>query len=213
MPATPQLGLRERKRIATSKALQLAALRLVVERGIDNVTVEQIATAADVSPRTFFNYFPSKEAAIVGEGPTLPVGEEQQLFVSGGEHRVILHDLGELIALAAEHVSIDAEALKLRQEVHRQNPQLASLLMLGRRHFEDEIVALVSRRLIADNSEWKQDDAARESRARLIALVATATMRHAWLRWADGDGDLALAEQMRLSFAEFESLVSPQLVG
>lgn len=58
-------GLRERKKQATRAALADAALRLCVERGVDGVTVEQVATDAGVSLRTFFNYFSSKEEAIV----------------------------------------------------------------------------------------------------------------------------------------------------
>ncbi|NEA44556.1 TetR/AcrR family transcriptional regulator [Streptomyces sp. SID11385] len=62
---TPPSGLRERKKQATREALREAALRLAVERGPDQVRVEDIAEAAGVSPRTYNNYFTSREQAIV----------------------------------------------------------------------------------------------------------------------------------------------------
>jgi AcrR family transcriptional regulator len=62
------VGLRERKKLATRQALGIAAMRLVVERGIDNVLVEDIAEAAGVSARTFNNYFSSKFEAICALG-------------------------------------------------------------------------------------------------------------------------------------------------
>jgi AcrR family transcriptional regulator len=62
---TPPSGLRERKKQATREALREAALRLAVERGPDQVRVEDIAAAAGVSPRTYNNYFASREQAIV----------------------------------------------------------------------------------------------------------------------------------------------------
>jgi AcrR family transcriptional regulator len=58
-------GLRERKKLATREALSAAALRLAMERGPDNVRVDEIAEAAGVSPRTYNNYFASREQAIV----------------------------------------------------------------------------------------------------------------------------------------------------
>ncbi|MBI5160673.1 MAG: TetR/AcrR family transcriptional regulator [Micrococcales bacterium] len=60
------LTLRERKKQQTWDAIHEAALRLVDAQGVDGTTIEQICHEADVSPRTFFNYFPSKPAAALG---------------------------------------------------------------------------------------------------------------------------------------------------
>jgi AcrR family transcriptional regulator len=62
---TARPGLRERKKQATREALRTAALRLALERGPENVRVDDIAEAAGVSPRTYNNYFSSREEAIV----------------------------------------------------------------------------------------------------------------------------------------------------
>jgi AcrR family transcriptional regulator len=62
---TGQPGLREKKKDATRKALRDAALRLALAHGPDNVRVDDIAEAAGVSPRTYNNYFSSREQAIV----------------------------------------------------------------------------------------------------------------------------------------------------
>lgn len=61
--------LREAKRRVVREALSEAARRLVLERGLDEVTVDDIAAEIGVSTRTFFNYFPTKDDAIVGAEP------------------------------------------------------------------------------------------------------------------------------------------------
>jgi AcrR family transcriptional regulator len=67
--AAVQAGRRDRKKQATRRSLRNAALELVASRGFAHVTVEDIAEAADVATRTFFNYFPSKESAVIGADP------------------------------------------------------------------------------------------------------------------------------------------------
>lgn len=69
-------GLRERKRVAVERALRSAAFTLLAEHHADDVTVEQIAAAADVSTRTFFNYFASKDDLF-----TAPSSRDVRAFV------------------------------------------------------------------------------------------------------------------------------------
>jgi AcrR family transcriptional regulator len=58
------VGLRQRKKLKTKAAIQKEALRLFLEKGFDGTTIEEIAAAVEISPSTFFNYFPTKEEVV-----------------------------------------------------------------------------------------------------------------------------------------------------
>lgn len=60
------MGLRERKRRETRHDLEMATIKLVASNGIKHTTIDMICKASDVSKRTFFNYFDSKEDAVLG---------------------------------------------------------------------------------------------------------------------------------------------------
>ena len=67
-PELERMSLRERKKLAAREALSWAAVRLATERGLEHVRVDEIAAEVGVSPRTFNNYFSSKEEAICAIG-------------------------------------------------------------------------------------------------------------------------------------------------
>ncbi|WP_348786740.1 TetR family transcriptional regulator [Leifsonia sp. NPDC080035] len=213
-----ELGLRERKRIATRRAIQLAALELASERGFDRVTVDEISHAANVSPRTFFNYFPSKETAIIGELPELPDEESIERFIQAGPEEPILDGMSTLLiaaidtgdlgdpVLPGEKTASAQELHVLRRALLKDNPELFAQRMASMHTFEDALSAVVQRRLAHDDPELAADQEALHQRARLVTYVAFAGMRHAWSCWADHGGVEPLSDRLRASFEQLQAL-------
>ena len=73
MDASEEPGLRERKRMRTRETVRREAFRLFELNGYTQTTVDQIAEAADVSPRTFFRYFPTKESVLFNDDLLQPI--------------------------------------------------------------------------------------------------------------------------------------------
>ncbi|MFB2586897.1 TetR family transcriptional regulator [Herbiconiux liukaitaii] len=144
-------GLRELKRRATRRSIQLAVLRLTAEHGLDQVTVDDISRDAGVSPRTFFNYFPTKEASLAGDLPMVFDAETAAAFEAP---RPDGDPLGELIAIMAEQAddfaAVDPELHQLRRRLVAEYPQIVALKMDRVRAFEALLGASVERRLAAD---------------------------------------------------------------
>ncbi len=203
-PDARELGLRERKRLATRRAILIAAAELVRERGFDGVTVEEISRVADVSPRTFFNYFGSKEEAVAGELPVLPDQAHVDAFIA--DRGDILSGIGELLAASLGSDLEDHEIVGLRKDLMTRYPHLTASRIEGFRQFEEDLIAVVARRLAAQYPDAAPD--ARERDARLVTYVALAATRHAWMTWATSDDpSSSLLDGLRGAFADLERVL------
>jgi len=207
MTSHAEPGLRERKRLATRRAIQVAVLDLAVDRGLDKVTVDEVSRVVDISPRTFFNYFATKEDAVVGDGISLPPAEIVDAFIGGSGD--FLDELEALLATTAELSTEDFELSQRRKTLLRNHPQLFARRMATMRGFEDELAAVVAERLARDTPEADPASPQLSEHARLISIVAFGTMRHAWTAWAHEENSVALADRVRSSFAHLRALLAP----
>lgn len=200
-----QPGLRERKRRATTLAIQRAAVELVLERGL-GVTVEEISRRAEISPRTFFNYFPTKEDALLGGVPAMPDAEERARFVTAGPESDIVEGLAEMLARVSDEELGASEVYLLRRQMLARHPELAARRLMTTRTVEAQLLDLVEERLRADAVTLGEERAPVRADARLITFSVFGVVRSAWMRWVDEDGDLTMAECIRSSFVEARRL-------
>ena len=116
------LGRRERKKLATAAAIEWAALYLSLTDGLDNTTVEAISDRADVTSRTFFNYFGSKEDAVLGISRTVvPVLNDPKLEGTGTAFEMTTRRIRRLLASSGEE---SLPRTRMRREVVKNHPAL-----------------------------------------------------------------------------------------
>lgn len=144
-PHAENCGRRERKKQQTRQALHEAALRLVDERGLDGTTVEQICEAVDVSPRTFFNYFPSKAAAAL-DLPDSGISPEGADAFRAAEGELV-PALCELIGASMD----DAQQRKRMKALVVRRPELMPAFAQWMGGIREQYYALVRER--ADDAE------------------------------------------------------------
>src|SRR5512142_2753850 len=191
-------SLRERKKLATRRSLRRAALDLVTDRGFAHVTVEDIAAAADVSPRTFFNYFPTKEAALFGADPDrIAVLRERVARLAPGEpaltalHLVMVDDARAVADELGELGGDPAGWLRRMKSAHT-DPQLRAARAAQ--------MAMVERAIAEGLAERLGTDPERDPYPGLLAATAAGVFRASISFWAGSGGTVPLEHLIDQAF-------------
>jgi len=138
---SPECSLRERKKQNTRSALHAAAFAAVRDRGVTGVTIEEISAAAGVSPRTFFNYFPSKAAAALGlADPQIPQSWES--WFAERESNFTIDDACDLVVQLIRESMVGEHPF---QEFMEQHEDFASAIHHWVRLMKKRARAFVSR--------------------------------------------------------------------
>lgn len=123
--ASQVIDLRERKKVATRAALRRAALDLVLVHGPEGATVDEIAAAAGVSRRTFFNYFATRDQALAAIDPA-SVEELLAELDQIDAHEPLGEALQRCFQQWASRLVVDDEVLRMRREATSRWPELAA---------------------------------------------------------------------------------------
>jgi AcrR family transcriptional regulator len=194
----PRASLRERKKLATRRTLRRVALDLVAERGFSHVTVEDIAEAADVSPRTFFNYFPSKEAVLFGTDPDRATAlRERVRREAPGQPalealRVVMAEDAQVVADELSELGGDLTGWLRRMKEARADPHL--------RAAHAAQMAMTERAIAEGLAERLGTDPERDPYPGVLAATAAGVFRSSIHFWAGTGGRVPLAQLIDLAF-------------
>ena len=164
------------RRYRTAKKIQATAIQLAVRDGLANVTTEAIAKEAGISTRTFFNYYPYKEAAMMGPPPDYPADASEQ-FVNG--QGTMIEDLDRLITVHLTRFLDERELLAHILALSNTDPKLDALLNS----------TILSRRAQMRDLLRRRCPDAKPAQIEILAAAIVAATNAATKDWASGEVD------------------------
>ena len=179
---TPAAPRREQNRQATWVAIHTTAVELVLSEGLAGATADSIAAKASVSRRTFFNYFATKEDAVLGTGAPRLSDDELAAFAAATASPAPGDEFGAVVRLmtaAVRSVFDDLPSFTLEhRRLLKRHPELLARIDAHVREAEDLVRGALAQRTPALSSGADAD--------RALVLLAGAVMRFAFAPDADG---------------------------
>ena len=186
---TAAVGLREMKKERTRSDIVRVATRMFAARGFDEVTVEEIAAEAEVSHRTFYRYFATKEELVLGPSQH-GLDDFVAKFAERPRSESVIASVRDVIMDLAANYEHDFEHDRQRAALVRSTPSLQQRQYERHTAFENAMVPLISQRLGVDPGD--------DVRPALIAGCAVAAIRAATSQWLLGEASrpfLPIVEQ------------------
>ncbi|QMU75125.1 TetR family transcriptional regulator [Streptacidiphilus sp. PB12-B1b] len=180
------LGLRERKKLKTRRAIRAAAYHRFAAQGYEGTTVDQIAADAEVSPSTFFRYFPTKEDLVITDDYD-PIMEAELRSRPAGES-MLESALRAMIEPLRTVLAQERDDMLLRMRLLRENPAVRARSLAESKRSRDMLLGIFAERTGRPVTDLIL-------RAQIAALVAVAgeTVEY----WAERDGQDDLIELLQ----------------
>jgi AcrR family transcriptional regulator len=187
------IGLRERKKQKTRESIQRTALRLFEKQGYEQTTIEQIAAAVEISPSTFFNYFPTKEDVVIYDAYD-PIAI--RMFLERPKDEPLNVGVRQVLEGLAAVFERDEHLILARGRLFMEVPELRARLW-----DEAERTQVMIAQLLAERTGRRPDD----FELRVTARVVTGAMLEASLEWMRTNGRHGLVELLNRALDVLES--------
>jgi AcrR family transcriptional regulator len=186
-------GLRERKKQKTRESIQRTALRLFEKQGYEETTIEQIAAAAEISPSTFFNYFPTKEDVVLYDAYD-PMAIK--LFLDRPKDEPLNAGLRQVLEGLAATFQRDEQMILARGRLFLEVPELRARIW-----DEVERTQVLLAQMLAERTGRRPDD----FELRVTARVVTGAVYEASQEWMRSNGRRGLVELVNRALDVVES--------
>jgi AcrR family transcriptional regulator len=173
---TSPAGLRERKKQKTRASIQREAMRLFREQGYEETTIDQIAAAAEISPSTFFNYFPTKED-VVFQDEFDPVFA--RVFAGRPADEPVGTALRRTLESAADLFDRDKELILARSRLVLAEPELRARVFEEMEKARDLVSSVIAQRTGRSPADFE---------IRVTAMIMVMALYEAAREWARGEG-------------------------
>ena len=189
----PGGGLRERKKQKTRESIQRTALRLFEKQGYEETTIEQIAAAVEISPSTFFNYFPTKEDVVLYDAyDPLAI----QLFLDRPKDEPLNVGLRRVLEGLAATFQRDEQMILARGRLFLDVPELRARIW-----DEVERTQVLLAQMLAERTGRRPDD----FELRVTVRVVTSAVFEATIEWMRSNGRHGLVDLVNRALDVVES--------